>query len=163
MSVSVPVASLSPEILEIEEASTEITYLASRARLHEKLMAAAGIALDRSGAALLRRLAVIEPVRSGELAHRLAVEASHVTRMVQQLERDGYLIRVADPDDRRAQLIKLTDRGRDAVERIRRASCLGMRQALADWSAEDLRMLAVLHRRMVDDFIAHADDELESL
>ena len=44
-----------------------------------------------------------EPLRLGELAGRLAVEASHVTRQVQQLERTGYLTRVPDPDDRRAQ------------------------------------------------------------
>jgi DNA-binding MarR family transcriptional regulator len=149
-------AAVSPEIAEIEAALTEITYLASRARQHERLMAVAGVqSLDRSATALLRHLADAEPVRIGELATRLNVEASHVTRQVQHLEKAGYATRVPDPDDRRAQRIQLTEAGRDVVERIRKASCLGMRQSLGDWSDADLRQLSVLFRRLVSDFVEH--------
>ncbi|MBR7829268.1 MarR family transcriptional regulator [Actinospica sp. MGRD01-02] len=155
-----PVAGVSAEVAGIEAALKEIAYLASRARQHERMMAVAGLDLDRSAAALLRSLSEHEPVRSGELANRLAVEASHITRQVQQLERTGYVTRVPDPDDGRAQLVELTPRGRAAVERIRVVGCLGMQQALADWPAEDIGTLAVLFRRMVDDFVAHADDEI---
>jgi DNA-binding MarR family transcriptional regulator len=151
---------IASEIAEIEVALTEVAYLAGRARQHERLMALAGIDLDRSAAALLRHLARAEPVRAGELANRLAVEASHVTRQIQQLERTGYVTRVPDPDDGRAQLIQLTHRGRVSVERIRAAGCLGMQQVLGEWPAEDLGRLASLFRRMVDDFILHAEDEI---
>ena len=150
---------VSTEIVEIEVALSEIAYLASRARQHERLMAVAGLSLDRSAAALLRHLDMAEPIRAGELAARLAVEASHVTRQVQQLERTGHVVRVPDPDDGRAQLIELTDAGRRTVERMRVVGCLGMQQVLGDWPAEDLSRLAVLFRRMVDDFVAHAEDE----
>jgi DNA-binding MarR family transcriptional regulator len=155
-----PVLAVSAEIGEIETALTEIAYLASRARQHERLMAVAGVSLDRSAAALLRQLAMAEPIRAGELAGRLAVEASHVTRQVQQLERTGYVTRVPDPDDGRAQLIQLTPMGRQTVERIRTVGCLGMQQVLGAWPTEDLSTLAVLFRRMVDDFVAHAEDEI---
>ena len=155
-----PVTAFSPEIDEIETALTEIAYLASRARQHERLMAVAGVPLDRSAAALLRQLAMAEPIRAGELAGRLAVEASHVTRQIQQLERTGHVTRVPDPNDGRAQLIQLTSMGRTTYERIRTAGCLGMQQVLGAWPDEDLRTLAVLFRRMVDEFVAHADDEI---
>jgi DNA-binding MarR family transcriptional regulator len=154
-------ASVSSEIVDIEVALTEIAYLAGRARRHERLMAVAGVSLDRAAAALLRHLALAEPVRAGELATRLAVEASHVTRQVQQLERTGYITRVPDPEDGRAQLIKLTDTGRGTVERMRVVGCLGMQQVLGGWPAEELSTLAVLFRRMVDDFVAHAEDEFD--
>lgn len=50
-----------------------------------------------SGAvALLRGLAGSGPLRSGELATRLAVEASHVTRQVQHLEKRGYVTMSTD-------------------------------------------------------------------
>ena len=153
--------SVSPEIVDIEVALTKIAYLASRARQHERLTAVAGVSLDRSAAALLRHLALAEPVRAGELASRLAVEASHVTRQVQQLERTGHIIRVPDPDDGRAQLIKLTDAGRGTVERMRVVGCLGLQQVLGGWPAEELGTLAVLFRRMVEDFVAHAEDEFD--
>jgi DNA-binding MarR family transcriptional regulator len=153
-------AGVSPEVAEIEVALTEIAYLAGRARQHERLMAVAGLSLDRSAAAMLRRLAADEPIRAGELANRLAVEASHVTRQIQQLERSGHVTRVPDPEDGRAQLIQLTPLGRAAVERIRLVGCLGMQQALEGWPIEEREKLAVLFRRMVDDFVAHAEDEI---
>ncbi|MGA5125043.1 MarR family winged helix-turn-helix transcriptional regulator [Streptomyces pseudogriseolus] len=146
----------SPEVVEIERALYRITYLSSRARQHERLMAEAGVPLDRAGAALLRKMADAEPMRPGELAARLGVEASHVTRTVQHLERSGHVVRVPDPDDRRAQRIELTDAGRDAVARIRETGVRSMQAALAGWSPQDLHTLATLFHRMVDDFLAHA-------
>ncbi|MGW6646778.1 MarR family winged helix-turn-helix transcriptional regulator [Streptomyces iakyrus] len=149
----------SPEVTEIERALTRITYLSTRARRHERLMALAGVPLDRAAVALLRQIADSEPQRPGELAARLGVEASHVTRTVQQLQKSGYVTRVPDPDDRRAQRIELTDAGGEAIARIRDAGVRGMQLALSDWSPEELRQLATLFHRMVDDFLAHAVDE----
>ncbi|MFI6009518.1 MarR family winged helix-turn-helix transcriptional regulator [Streptomyces sp. NPDC051243] len=120
-------------------------------------MAVAGLTLDRAAVAILRRLAESEPMRPGVLAGLLAVEASHVTRQVQQWERAGYGVRAADPHDGRAWSIQLTEAGRAAVERVRDAGRLGMRMALAHWSEDDLRTLAELFHRMVDDFVTRAD------
>ncbi|MDF3142515.1 MULTISPECIES: MarR family transcriptional regulator [unclassified Streptomyces] len=145
------------DIVEIEKCLTRVAYLAGRARQHEYLMAMAGLTLDRAAVAILRRLAETEPMRPGVLAGLLAVEASHVTRQVQQLERAGYVVRAADPHDRRAQRLELTEAGRAAVDRFREASRVGMRMALADWSDDDLRRLAELFHRLVDDFVTHAE------
>ncbi|WP_128376203.1 MarR family winged helix-turn-helix transcriptional regulator [Streptomyces cavernae] len=155
-----PTAPASQEVIEIERALTRITYLISRTRQHDRLMTLAGVPLDRAAVALLRQIAESEPLRPGELANRLAVEASHITRQVQQLQKSGYVTRVPDPDDRRAQRIELTDAGHEAVRRIREAGARGMQMALSDWSPDDLRQLATLFHRMVDDFLSHADDEV---
>ncbi|WVF99867.1 MarR family transcriptional regulator [Streptomyces iakyrus] len=144
---------------EIERALTRITYLSTRARRHERLMALAGVPLDRAAVALLRQIADSEPQRPGELAARLGVEASHVTRTVQQLQKSGYVTRVPAPDDRRAQRIELTDAGGEAITRIPEAGVRGMQLALSDWSPEELRQLATLFHHMVDDFLARAVDE----
>ncbi|WP_329213350.1 MarR family transcriptional regulator [Streptomyces sp. NBC_01485] len=149
----------SREVIEIERALTRITYLSTRARRHERLMALAGVPLDRAAVALLRQIADSEPLRPGELAQRLGVEASHVTRTVQQLQKSGYVTRVPDPQDGRAQRIELTDTGRAAVDQVRDAGARGMQQALSDWSPEELRRLATLFHRMVDDFLSHSADE----
>jgi DNA-binding MarR family transcriptional regulator len=154
-----PLPAASPEVTEIERALTRITYLSTRARQHERLMALAGVPLDRAAVALLRQVADSEPLRPGELAQRLGVEASHVTRTVQQLQKAGYVTRVPDPDDRRAQRIELTSLGRQAVDRVREAGARGMQLALADWSPEELRQLATLFHRMVDDFLAHSVED----
>ncbi|QHA02819.1 MarR family transcriptional regulator [Streptomyces broussonetiae] len=149
----------SPEVVDIERALTRITYLSTRARQHERLMGLAGVPLDRAAVALLRQIADCEPLRPGELAQRLGVEASHVTRTVQQLQRAGCVSRVPDPDDRRAQRIRLTDAGRDAMARIREAGARGMQRALAEWRPDELRQLATLFHRMVDDFLAYTSEE----
>ncbi|MFJ4468144.1 MarR family winged helix-turn-helix transcriptional regulator [Streptomyces sp. NPDC089424] len=157
-----PPGPVSPEIVEIERALNRITYLNTRARQHDRLMALAGVPLDRAAVALLRQVADSEPLRPGELANRLGVEASHVTRTVQQLQRAGFVSRVPDPDDRRAQRIELTDTGREAIERIRDVGARGMQLALSAWSPEELRRLATLFHRMVDDFLAvTVDDDSE--
>ncbi|WP_328883870.1 MarR family winged helix-turn-helix transcriptional regulator [Streptomyces sp. NBC_00299] len=154
-----PEAPASPEVIEIERALTRITYLSTRARQHDRLMALAGVPLDRAAVALLRQVADSESLRPGELANRLGVEASHVTRTVQQLEKSGYVTRVPDPQDRRAQRIELTEPGRQAIARVREAGARGMQLALSDWTPDELRQLATLFHRMVDDFLAHAVDE----
>lgn len=151
-----------PEVIEIERALTRITYLSTRARQHDRLMTLAGVPLDRAAVALLRQVADSEPLRPGELAQRLGVEASHVTRTVQQLQKSGYVTRVPDPDDGRAQRIQLTEAGRAAVGRVRDAGAWGMQLALADWSPDELGQLATLFHRMVDDFLSHSiEDETE--
>ncbi|MFE2595514.1 MarR family winged helix-turn-helix transcriptional regulator [Streptomyces sp. NPDC057617] len=160
MSTPPPAAApVSPDTAGIERALTRIAYLTGRVRQHDRLMAMAGVPLDRAAVALLRQIAESDPLRPGELAARLGVEASHITRQVQHLEKAGYVIRVPDPDDRRAQRIQLTPSGRATVDRIREASCRAMQVALAAWSPEELRQLATLFNRMVDDFITHADEE----
>ncbi|MFJ1808026.1 MULTISPECIES: MarR family winged helix-turn-helix transcriptional regulator [unclassified Streptomyces] len=148
-----------PEVIEIERALTRITYLSTRARQHDRLMALAGVPLDRAAVALLRQVADSEPLRPGELAQRLGVEASHVTRTVQQLQKSGYVTRVPDPDDGRAQRIQLTEAGRAAIDRVRDAGARGMQLALADWSPQELGQLASLFHRMVDDFLSHSIEE----
>ncbi|PVE13723.1 MarR family transcriptional regulator [Streptomyces scopuliridis RB72] len=146
-------------MIEIERALSRVAYLSSRVRQHDRLMAQAGVSLDRAAVALLRQIADTEPLRPSELANRLAVEASHVTRQVQQLEKSGYVTRVPDPEDGRAQRIQLTPVGREVVDRIRETSRRGMQAALADWSPQDLQQLAALFHRMVDDFLGYADTD----
>ncbi|WP_245568498.1 MarR family winged helix-turn-helix transcriptional regulator [Nocardia concava] len=144
--------------MELERALARVAYLLTRVRRHDQAMVQCGLTMDRASVPLLRLLAdADEPMRLGEVATRLDVEAPHVSRQIQRLEKTGYVERVADPDDRRAQLVRPTDSGRRAVEAFRQVMRGWMRDALADWSPEDLKALAVLNHRMVDDFLDHAE------
>ena len=144
----------SAAVTEIERALTRAAHLGTRTRQHERLTVRAGVPLDRAAVALLREMAETEPSRPGELAQRLGVVAAHVTRQVTRLEGAGYVVRVPDPDDRRA---RLTAPGRDAVDRLHDAGAQEVRLALAAWQVGDLRCLAVLFHRMVDDFVSRED------
>lgn len=144
-------------IEELERALSRVSYLLTRVRRHDRAMFQCGLTMDRASVPLLRQLAEAgEPMRLGELAARLDVEAPHVTRQIQRLEKAGYVERIPDPDDRRAQLVLPTEAARRAVDAIREVYRGWMREALAEWTPEDLRMLAVLSHRMIDDFFDHA-------
>jgi DNA-binding MarR family transcriptional regulator len=54
----------------------------------------------------------------------------------------------------------VTPAGRQAAARIREVASAAMREALADWSPQELHQLAGQFHRMVDDFFAYvAEDE----
>jgi DNA-binding MarR family transcriptional regulator len=144
---------------EILRAITRISYLITRARRHDRVRTVAAVPLDRAAVMVLGQIAEAGPIRPGELAARLGVEAPHVTRQVQRLQQAGYADRVPDPGDRRAQLIQLTPAGRAASDRIREAGETGMQAALAHWPPQELHQLATLLHRMVDDFLAYTAAE----
>ncbi|WP_207400839.1 MarR family winged helix-turn-helix transcriptional regulator [Actinomadura roseirufa] len=151
-------SSVPADIIEIERAVMRIAHMLTRARRHDRFIAAAGVAVDRAGVPLLRVLADEGgPLRPGEIAVRLAVEAPQVTRQVQRLERAGYVERVPDPDDGRARRIQLTDAGLEALESVRAAGREWMREALGAWTPAERERLAGLVHRMMDDFEAHMD------
>lgn len=69
----------------------------------------------------LRLLLVVSERRHStcaELAPRLGISASSITRQADRLVQSGHLTRQPDPDNRRAVLLEPTDRGRRAVEDV---------------------------------------------
>lgn len=147
-----------PDVAEIERALSRVAHMLTRFKQHDRTVVAAGVPVDRAAVPLLRALAESGgPMRPGELAVRLAVEAPHVTRQVQRLERAGYVERVPDPDDRRCQRVRLSGSGAAAVESIRESGRRWIFEALAAWSPAERQRLAGLVNRMVDDFETHVD------
>jgi DNA-binding MarR family transcriptional regulator len=53
-----------------------------------------------------------ESLPLSQLADRLACVKSNITQLVDRLEADGFVVREADPGDRRAKLAALTAEGR---------------------------------------------------
>jgi DNA-binding MarR family transcriptional regulator len=61
-----------------------------------------------------------EPISLTVLANRFALDPSTLSRTVEGMVRSGLLVRIADPDDRRAIRIGLTPNGRKAADEIHR-------------------------------------------
>lgn len=61
-----------------------------------------------------------EGSRLTELAHRAGMTPQSMAEIVDELVELGYVVRRPDPADRRAKLVVLTRRGRDAVAAGRR-------------------------------------------
>ena len=82
----------------------------------EGALAEVGLSLAKLGA--LRHLVLAhEPLTLTNLAERHCCGKSNVTQLVDRLEADGYVVRVADPDDRRTIRATVTAEGRAAYER----------------------------------------------
>jgi hypothetical protein len=81
--------------------------------------------------------------RSGHCGRdpRRARGAAPLTRIVSALEQGGYLIREADPQDRRAVQVSATDRGTDLVVGLQSARSAGLRERIAALSPEERRRL----------------------
>ncbi|MET8425098.1 MarR family transcriptional regulator [Nocardia sp. NPDC004860] len=149
------------DVYELERAATRIAYLLTRMRRHDLVCIEAGVNVNRATMTVLRVLADADcPLRPGEIATRLDVEAPHITRQLQLLQHTGFIDRIADPNDGRAQLIQITYAGHEVVDAVRAVDRRRMADALADWSADDLRLLARLHRRMVNDLLQHAQQHI---
>jgi DNA-binding MarR family transcriptional regulator len=59
------------------------------------------------------------PLTMGQIGEHLYLDVSTVTRVVDQLAKQGYVERVTDPDDRRVIRAALTRSGTTSVNRIR--------------------------------------------
>jgi DNA-binding MarR family transcriptional regulator len=82
--------------------------------------------------------------RVGVLAERAHVSKQAMAQLVAHLEEHGYVERVPDPDDRRAKLVRSTERGREvfAIARAGMAAVdVRLRRRLGDAKVEQLRTL----------------------
>jgi len=130
---------------EIQGSMQAVGRAITQVKGHERILDAAGVRLDRAGAALLYRLHLQgDGQRVTSLAERLGIDAPSVTRKIQQLEREGLVDRQADPDDRRAIRIRLTPAGRRTLERLLKARRAWYERLLADWDPAELAAFATM-------------------
>ncbi len=98
--------------------------------------------------ALLQRLSQVDGLVQAELGRRMAIEPATLTGIVQRLERDGWVRRDCDPDNRRLQRVWLTEKARDAMPALRRVQARRRRRIFSGFSPEDLARLEELLERM---------------
>lgn len=92
-------------------------------------------------AALLAHLETTGCHRLGELADKQGVTASTLSRQLTYAESLGYAERQADPDDRRAARLVLTDKGATALRNHRMRYVAIVREAVPDWTDDEAREL----------------------
>jgi MarR family transcriptional regulator, transcriptional regulator for hemolysin len=78
----------------------------------------AGLGLTPSESRTLVHAARAGTVRQNVLAERMGVEAMTLSASLDRLEARGLIERLADPTDRRAKLVQLTDAAGEALDRI---------------------------------------------
>ncbi len=114
---------------EVERALSRLTCADIRRRGYERLAALAGLALPAGSCWVLTRLANQGAQTLESLAAQAGLSAERGKPYVDLLVADGLVVRDA-------RMLRLTDAGRDAADRLFAARRDGLRELLAGWSPE---------------------------
>ncbi|MGI8553313.1 MAG: MarR family winged helix-turn-helix transcriptional regulator [Dehalococcoidia bacterium] len=97
---------------------------------------------------LLMRLEIQDGLVQAELGRRMAIEPATLTGIVQRLEREGWVRRSCDPDNRRLQRVRLTEKARDVLPALHELQTRHRARAIAGLSSEELTTLEDLLERI---------------
>ncbi|SEB68593.1 DNA-binding transcriptional regulator, MarR family [Paramicrobacterium humi] len=103
-----------------------------------------GVELDTPSIVTITLIARGGPQRPSALAHALVTGASNMSKIIARLESAAFVERRTDPDDARASLVHLTDRGADVARSLTRAGDTLIEALLVGWSAADRNEFARL-------------------
>ena len=149
---STPAVTSSPEIeafVRLVRASIAVTR-----ELSAQLSADHCLSLNEYEALLQLARAPESRMRRIDLANSLLLTAGGVTRLLDGLERDGFVAREESPTDRRVTYAVLTKAGRDKLREADRTHTRQIRELLGGLYDEDeLKQLASL----LDRLAGHAD------
>jgi len=87
-------------------------------------------------------------LRMGELSRRMMVTGGNITGITDQLEREGLVARVPDPQDKRAFAVKLTPAGKEAFAAMAKVHEGWVEELLGHVPAEDKERLIGLLSHM---------------
>ena len=100
---------------------------------------AAGLSPAR--ASVLATLSAGGPKTLGQLATSERVRPPTMTALVRSLESDGLVKRKADRNDKRCFNVRVTAKGKAALQRARQRRTLSLVEHLEELNVEDLRLL----------------------
>jgi len=84
-----------------------------------------------------------------DLVRRLDVEQATMANTLKRMERDRLITRHENPDDRRAQLIRLTRKAKDLRDDATAAAMAVNETALAGFSAEERKAFVAMMARAI--------------
>lgn len=134
----------------IEQSISRLVSWVTRHDVHQETMRQARCDLPRRHLWMLSRLDGRGMARLSDLAISIGVDASSLTPRAQRLEREGLIVREADPTDGRASLLRMTRAGKALLSRVHSTHRAMWADLLASWSEEDLATAAKLLVAMAD-------------
>lgn len=139
-------------IAGLARAMQSFQRLRASRQAHSALMVAAGVDLSQQASQVL--LAVDGDRSVAEVARAARMDMGAVSRQLKVLEDEGLLTRTASPDNGAVVIVRLTSAGASLAARVLDVRDRHLGDALADWPEADVRALAELMRRMLDDLQA---------
>ncbi|WP_052830102.1 MarR family winged helix-turn-helix transcriptional regulator [Gynuella sunshinyii] len=131
----------------VKECTARCSEQATLVRILEAVSRRRNYPLERAHYLLLLQLRN-EPLSIGELAERLMLDNSTVTRQVKAMEKQRLLIKIPNPADRRSTLVRRTELGASLAEDMNRLRIERLSHNLQDWPTADLQSLSQLTGRL---------------
>lgn len=139
----------------LHEVEEQMGILAGKIRTSIRDAAAAvDPSLQPFGLKLLRIVERLGPLHAGAAAEMLSVDRTAISRQSRQLEELGLVSTRADPEDRRARFLELTDEGRDRLAHAGPTGFSSLQRVLGEWDDDDLHRFAGYLARWVRDWEA---------
>jgi len=113
--------------------------------------------VDPSTFPLAKQLLCHDAMRVSDLAAKVGLDASTVSRQIKQLEDKRIVERTHDPADGRASLVKLSDEGRTTMQEAFHRRFERIKDVLGPWSDRDRSELQSLLTRLADDLRSASD------
>lgn len=111
--------------------------------------------------ALLELLRAGEPLTVSELASRLSIDRTNVSRLCARMEEAGELSRREHPEDARARLLRLTARGRRMAESVDESSARHFARLEQQLGADAGRVIETLEQLRAAMLVARDDGDDE--
>ncbi len=151
-----------PSASEVVHALIGVSHVIGR--IFDARLASLKLPLHLSGPRLRIFLAVEHAgrMRMGDLAAALSITPRTVTTLVDALEKDGLLVRLPDPTDRRATLLELTPTARAHAEQVHAVQHDLSEEVVASLDATQRRQFLDLLLRLQDDLCKSGNKDLAS-
>jgi len=134
------------------ELSIRLGYLLKHAQLQMGELTAEALApygIDGRELGVLLVLAGYEPASQQQAAQRLGIDRTTMVAMLDTLENKGLVARRPDANDRRRNVVELTEAGQDVLRRATKASDEAERAFLAPLSPQRAQQLRDALRTVV--------------
>lgn len=122
----------------------------SRPKFFAMLLRRAGVELDNALLPLLVLVEMLGPIGVTELAERVGLTHSTVSRELAKLERQGLISRRPAPHDQRSSHAVVTEAGERIVAAINAARRALLDDVFDGWTAEERAVFSRLYRRFAD-------------
>jgi DNA-binding MarR family transcriptional regulator len=147
-----------PDELRALSDLVELVTAAMRSpRQRDRLARATGLPLTVAQLAALRVVERGGSLSATEVAARLGVDPSTISRQLRPLEEHRLVARIADDADRRVTRLRITAAGRKVLGRLEASTLEAFAGALGSWSTDDRALLGRLLTRLHDD-LRQADE-----
>ncbi|MBS1907886.1 MAG: MarR family transcriptional regulator [Actinobacteria bacterium] len=134
----------------------EVFSLWSSTDFIRRIAGRAGADLDATSIVALTLLGRDGSLRASELAARLRLGASAISKISHRLGAHGLIEKRTDPRDSRATVLRLSPAGNDLMAGLVDAGDAMLADLTADWSPRDREEFDRLMRRFRDDALAQA-------